>query len=407
MTVDKEILAQIEQKQKEKELKDALKQVKKGKKKKAMLGLLAFLKMACGAIKATVIWTCKKIKFIFTGLNSFREAINAHVDIDIAKTGPTNPSKIRNKFYAGMTATCLLGMVIGYLGHDKISDTAIAFKSIKGEKVVMASEMAEDDAKKINNVDVQDNTKSTEDVKKQENQQSKAARTVGATNGTSVIETVLSKDVTLYLVGDVSTKFELGDGVQSKGSIVDSGKGEIKYGQLSSLSSKEDDVLEFCRYLKANHNDVYTTVFSTAKGIGTKEFNDCWEKASQYNEFINMQIEYKWNKLVKPVVETISKETKVDLNKTLVGQEIAYSTVSQYGSEKAIEILRNSQLNPSMSEIEIINTIQDEKINSLGTYTYTDAESFDNAYREIIKTRTNNERIELTRLLGKPSDSIK
>lgn len=383
MTVNKEVLAQIEQMNKEKELKRALKEVKQGKKKKAILGLLSFLKKVCKVIKSTVIWTAKNLKIVFVGLNSFRQAVNAHIDIAIAKTGPINPSKIRRRMCAGMTATCLLGVVTGYILNDKISDDAISFKEKEDTSVVLASEV--EDTSKVNTI------KDTQQVQNIE---------------TNVKKEVLSKDVTLYLVGDVSSKFELGTSVANKGSMVDSNKGEIKYGQFSSLSSREDYVLEFCRYLKTNHNDVYTTMFATAKNIGTKEFNECWENASQYNEFANIQIEYKWSNLVRPVIDVINAETKVDLNKSLATQEVVYSTVSQYGTNVAIQLLRNANLSASMSDVEIINAVQDAKIASLGVYTYTNAESYTDAFREIIKTRINNERIELTRLLGQVAEII-
>jgi hypothetical protein len=56
-----------------------------------------------------------------------------------------------------------------------------------------------------------------------------------------------------------------------------------------------------------------------------------------------------------------------------------------------------------MSELEIMNAVQDEKINSLGVYTYTEKDS---NYHEIIKTRINNERNDLTTLAGKDAADI-
>lgn len=385
MAVDKEILAKIEAKQKEKELKAALKEVKSGKKKKALETLIWIMQTGFKAIKCTVVKLAKGISFIFKGINSFRQAVNIHIEAKIEKDAPTKSDKLRRLYNGSVAVSVAIGLFAGVLLGTNIKDGNISIKKTVGESVVQASEMTEENARIINN--------SQQDSNKETSQ--KQART----------EKNIIEDEELYLLGDVTTSFELGK--ENKGAIVNTKNGETKYGQFTSDTTKEDNVIEFLLYLRENHNGMYTEWFSSVGNIGTETFNTGWTKASENNKFNNTQVEYKWNKLVKPVVDDIKKEFNVDLNGSLALQEMSYSTVSQYGTTKTTEIFRNANLSKDMSEIEVINAIQDEKEKSLGQYTYTNEESYDDAYREIIRTRINNERIELSRLLGKPAQIIK
>lgn len=390
MSERKEIMRKVEE---EKALRDTLKALKKEKRKENMKKLATLIVKFGLVVKTVVVWAKDKLVVVFKLLNSFRQAVNLQLEIKLAKVGQTNPAKLRRMFTGSITATAVIALLISLnIGDKDISvkeisseeakvENQIATVKGKGESVVMAGEIGTEEAEKVNkgrSIEEQ-NTESDEDVKK-----------------------VISNDeVEIYLVGTVSAKYQLGTTDMS--TIV----GEC-YGQFSSDKTREDYVVDFFKYMNKNYEDMYKTYFAGSGGPGSASLNANWEKASKEEgvKFNQVQVEYKWNNLIKPTVDKIKEELNVDFTKTLLLQEVIFSTVSQYESEKAFEIIKKSGINDKMTDVEILNAIQDEKEASLGVYTYTDTEGRDDAYREIIKTRINNERIDLSRLVGKEAINI-
>lgn len=390
MSERKEIMRKVEE---EKALRDTLKALKKEKRKENMKKLATLIVKFGLVVKTVVVWAKDKLVVVFKLLNSFRQAVNLQLEIKLAKVGQTNPAKLRRMFTGSITATAVIALLISLnIGDKDISvkeisseeakvENQIATAKGKGESVVMAGEIGTEEAEKVNkdrSIEEQ-NTESDEDVKK----------------------VVSNDEVEVYLVGTVSAKYQLGTTDMS--TIV----GEC-YGQFSSDKTREDYVVDFFKYMNKNYEDMYKTYFAGSGGPDSASLNANWEKASKEEgvKFNQVQVEYKWNNLIKPTVDKIKEELNVDFTKTLLLQEVIFSTVSQYESEKAFEIIKKSGINDKMTDVEILNAIQDEKEASLGVYTYTDAEGRDDAYREIIKTRINNERIDLSRLVGKEAINI-
>ena len=390
MSERKEIMRKVEE---EKALRDTLKALKKEKRKENMKKLATLIVKFGLVVKTVVVWAKDKLVVVFKLLNSFRQAVNLQLEIKLAKVGQTNPAKLRRMFTGSITATAVIALLISLnIGDKDISvkeisseeakvENQIATAKGKGESVVMAGEIGTEEAEKVNkgrSIEEQ-NTESDEDVKK----------------------VVSNDEVEVYLVGTVSAKYQLGTTDMS--TIV----GEC-YGQFSSDKTREDYVVDFFKYMNKNYEDMYKTYFAGSGGPGSASLNSNWEKASKEEgvKFSQVQVEYKWNNLIKPTVDKIKEELNVDFTKTLLLQEVIFSTVSQYESEKAFEIIKKSGINDKMTDVEILNAIQDEKEASLGVYTYTDTEGRDDAYREIIKTRINNERIDLSRLVGKEAINI-
>lgn len=388
MSERKEIIQAIQEK---KALEDALKAIKKEDRKKALKQILALIKKGAVTVWVGLVKLKDGIAYVFNIVNSFREARNLQAQINIrdAKT-EEETKKVLKKYKSKTVVAALLAFLIG----ANIPDTDISIKeltsSVKGNAIkVFAKEMDTKETDKTADNMNTDNAESSKDTK---------ARSVDNADS--------NEEVQAYLIGKVSSKFELG--TEDIGAVVENKNGTCIYGQFSSDSSKEDYVINFLKYMTSVDKDMYTNNFSGSDAPGTESFKTHWENTvkKEGNNFNNMQVEYKWNNLVKPTVEKIKKELNVDFSETLLLQELIYSTVSQYESEKAFELIKNSNLHINMTEIEILNAVQDEKEASLGKYTYTNEDGCDDKFRDIIKTRINSERIELSRLAGKPAQAM-
>lgn len=395
MSERKEIMKKVEE---EKALRKALKEINKDKKKVFMKKLASLIKKGLVGVKVLVVWLGGKLVTVFKIAKAFGRAVNIQISVKLSKMGKENPEKLGKLFTRGITATAVIALLVGLnIGDKDISIKEVSDKEAKienqiktakgkGESVVMAGEIGTEEAEKVNKGKSVDKTSSSSNDK--------------------VKKVVSNDEVDVYVVGKISTKFELG--TEDMGTVIKTKTGETKYGQFSSDKNREDYVIGFFKYMKENYADMYNNNFAGSGAPGSDSLNDNWKKASEKEgaKFNKIQVEYKWNNIIKPTVDKVKDELKVDLTKTLLLQELIYSTVSQYGSEKTFEIVKNAKLNDKMSDIEILNAVQDEKEASLGKYTYTDAEGNNEDYRKIIKDRINSERIALSRLTGKKAENI-
>ena len=78
-------------------------------------------------------------------------------------------------------------------------------------------------------------------------------------------------------------------------------------------------------------------------------------------------------------------------------QELIFSTANQYGDKTTIALFKKAKISKDMTDKEIIEAVQKEKINSLGEYTYTDEWKYTDKDREEVKSRIEKE---LKQLLG-------
>lgn len=388
MSERKEMIRKLEEK---KALEDALKAIKKEDKKRVLKNIVSLIRKGLVSVWVGLVKLKDGIVYVFNVVNSFREAMNLQAEIKIRDAHTEEQTrKLRKSNSRKTVVAALLAFLIGV----NIPDSDISIKKLTSsakEKAVktLAKEINEGEVAQTINNEASNQLQSTT-IKD---------RSIEKSNSNEEVET--------YFVGKVTSKFELG--TEDIDAVVEGRNGLVKYGQFSSDSSKEDYVVGFLKYMNTNDKDMYVSNFSGSDAPGTDSFNNHWKSAAEKEgaKFNNMQIEYKWNTLVKPTVDKVNSELNVDLSNTLLLQELAFSTVSQYESEKAFEIIKNSNLNANMTEIEILNAIQDEKEASLGNYTYTNKDGYDDNFRNIIKDRINSERIELSRLIGKQADIIK
>ena len=104
-----------------------------------------------------------------------------------------------------------------------------------------------------------------------------------------------------------------------------------------------------------------------------------------------MQINYVYDKYVKPMVNSINKHYGIDLMSTKALKEFAFSTGYDYGREGTLMLFEKAGINSNMGEKEIIEKVQAEKINSLGDYTYTDEWKYTDSDRELAKSNISKE----------------
>lgn len=394
MSERKEIMQKVQEK---KALEDALKAIKKEDRKKALRTIFTLIKKGLVTVWVGLVKLKDGIVYVFNIANSFRQAMNLQAEIKIRDAHTEEETKkVRKSNTRKTVVAALLAFFIGANIPNADINIKEVTSSVKENAIkVFAKEM---DGEKV------DEATNGENVENAESNQATKGRSIE--NPVSNQTTDSNEEVQVYLIGKVSSKFELG--TEEIGAIIKSKDGQTKYGQFSSDNTKEDYVIGFLKYMNTNEKDMYVNNFSGSDAPGTDSFNTHWENAIKKEgaKFNNMQIEYKWNTLVKPTVDKIKSELNVDFSKSLLLQELIYSTVSQYESEKAFELVKNSNLNANMTEIEILNAVQDAKEASLGNYTYTDIDGYDDNFRNIIKTRINSERIELSRLAGKQADTI-
>lgn len=363
---------------KEEELRLALKEINRGKKKEKMKKLLSLLKTCFEGTKVVVLFVGGKLLFVFKKLGEFSKAVFVYISLNLFKIGRDNPKKLGGLF---VTQSAIIAVLMGLLFNSNVGDfnliNKISDKDVKGEgeNVVMAGEIGTEEAKKVD-----------EALKKAE-------------------KVASNEEVDVYVIGEVSTKHELGS--ENMSAIVENSS-ITKYGQFSLDKNRDDYIIGFFKYMNEKYPNMYKENFSSVGKPGSSSFKEAWEKTSEKEgkNFNNMQVRYMWETLVQPIVNEANKTYKVDFSKTLLLQELIYSTVSQYGAEKTTELIKNAKLNEKMSDIEILNALQDEKINSLGNYTYTSDSEKEENVQNAIKNRINEERIDLSRLSGKKAISI-
>lgn len=380
MSERKEIIKKVEEK---KALQEALKEIKKEDKKRALKKIFALIKKGLVNVWVGLVKLKDGLVYVFHVANSFRNAMNLQAQIKIRDAQTEEQTKKLVKANNRKTiVVALLAFLIGMNIPDKDITIKETPKSVKGASIEAFAEEVESEQ-----------TASNEQA-------------TNVAKGRSIEIADSGEQVQPYLIGKISSKFELG--TEEISTIIKNRDGETLYGQFSSDNSREDYVIGFLKHMNTNEKDMYVNNFSGSDAPGTESFNSHWENATKKEgvKFDNMQIEYKWNTIVKPTVDKINKELNIDFSKTLLLQELIYSTVSQYESEKAFEIVKNANLNANMSEVEILNAVQDAKEASLGKYTYTNESGYNDDYRNIIKNRINSERIELSRLVGKQADVI-
>jgi hypothetical protein len=191
-------------------------------------------------------------------------------------------------------------------------------------------------------------------------------------------------------LGAVSAKYEAGGWNPG---AVSSGKGDyggVSYG-MPQFSTTTGSAKSFVNWLKKSNPDMGNAFGNYSPG--TAEFGDAWKNvASRYGDaFGNIQNQYVYDNMVMPFVQRAKEKTGVDLNATPALRELAFSTAIQFGGAGTYAL---GNINPDMSEKDIINAVYNNKINNIDTYFRSSGKDVRNG----VRNRFVNERNDLLAL---------
>lgn len=255
----------------------------------------------------------------------------------------------------------------------------------------------------------EDNSKDKKDVEK-EALAKKEADTKKAEKAEKAFANKASNIEKPKFVGEMGIKSEIGTVdpgymgttevryADDKGQVIVEKVDEYGIGQFTS-SPKKRFVGHFMKYLSETDANFYKEYFEGVGEPGTTTFTTGWYSASKYEaeKFKELQYNYVFDKYVAPTVVAVKDKFNIDLMSSNAYQEFAYSTANQYDVKGTIILFEKANITSEMSEKEVIEAVQKEKIDSLGKYTYTDKWSYNDAWRNGVKVRAEKE---LTALLG-------
>lgn len=191
-------------------------------------------------------------------------------------------------------------------------------------------------------------------------------------------------------LGKASSRFEA-----ANAGVISSGVGDhggVSYGlpQFSSTMGSAESFRD-----NAIMNSKFASYFENATTPNTKAFNDAWKQAyaDDPDGFTQLQMNYNYKQAIEPFISKTLKKTGVDLSKTRALQEMAYSIATQHGSAGQYAL---GNINPNMSEEELINYVYDYKLANVGTHFKSSSKAVQNS----IRNRIPNEKKEMLALLG-------
>lgn len=246
-----------------------------------------------------------------------------------------------------------------------------------------------------NNTDDNNNNKNT---KAQKKDSSKAKKAIDNANKTNMFGTIYITDN----IGSVDS------GYYGKGTVRYKNNNKIKvdscktYG-IGEFTDNPKSGLRYVKnvtdYIKSVDGEFYNKYFSNVNGPGTVTFTTGWQNASEENEkFTKLQFDYLYINYVEPTMTSLEKQYKIDSDNKAM-KEFVFSTAVQYGYKGTLTLFDKAGIEKGMKTKEIIEKVQDEKINSLNTYTYTDGYQYSDEDRQNIKTKIQNETEEFLKLV--------
>ena len=249
-----------------------------------------------------------------------------------------------------------------------------------------------------------DNTKNNTDdnnnnnTKAQKKDSSKAKKAIDNANKTDMFGTIYITDN----IGSVDS------GYYGKGTVRYKNNDKIKvdscktYG-IGEFTDNPKSGLRYVKnvtdYIKSVDGEFYNKYFSNVNGPGTVTFTTGWQNASEENEkFTKLQFDYLYINYVEPTMTSLEKQYKIDSDNKAM-KEFVFSTAVQYGYKGTLTLFDKAGIEKGMKTKEIIEKVQDEKINSLNIYTYTDGYQYSDEDRQNIKTKIQNETEEFLKLV--------
>lgn len=198
-------------------------------------------------------------------------------------------------------------------------------------------------------------------------------------------------------VGAVAEFFESsGRGVGT----ISTGKGDhggVSYGK-HQLATNNGSMAKF---LKSKEGQPFAENF---QGLtpGTKEFNDAYKalSSSKGDEFAAAQKSYIDRTHFQPMVQSVSKDTGIDLSKRSNAlNEAMYSTSVQYGGSLGPSVVRAAWkgMSPDATDEQLITKLQDYKRDNVGTHFQSSSQN----QRDSVYKRTGQEKDMLLDVLAR------
>ena len=248
------------------------------------------------------------------------------------------------------------------------------------------------------NTKINTNDNNNKNTKAQKKDSSKAKKAIDNANKTDMFGTIYITDN----IGSVDS------GYYGKGTVRYKNNDKIKvdscktYG-IGEFTDNPKSGLRYVKnvtdYIKSVDSEFYNKYFSNVNGPGTVTFTTGWQNASEENEkFTKLQFDYLYINYVEPTMTALEKQYKIDSDNKAM-KEFVFSTAVQYGYKGTLTLFDKAGIEKGMKTKEIIEKVQDEKINSLNTYTYTDGYQYSDEDRQNIKTKIQNETEEFLKLV--------
>lgn len=248
------------------------------------------------------------------------------------------------------------------------------------------------------NTKINTNDNNNKNTKAQKKDSSKAKKAIDNANKTDMFGTIYITDN----IGSVDS------GYYGKGTVRYKNNDKIKvdscktYG-IGEFTDNPKSGLRYVKnvtdYIKSVDSEFYNKYFSNVNGPGTVTFTTGWQNASEENEkFTKLQFDYLYINYVEPTMTSLEKQYKIDSDNKAM-KEFVFSTAVQYGYKGTLTLFDKAGIEKGMKTKEIIEKVQDEKINSLNIYTYTDGYQYSDEDRQNIKTKIQNETEEFLKLV--------
>ena len=371
--------------QKRKIMKDKLTVINSKDLGKGILNVIKTLgKIGLGVVKIVFRVVGGTLMAIFWVMNEGITFIAHKLQICFYKLDEDKQDEVIKK----MVATALITIVGGGIMFTNLSNKVKILENVK-QTIALSASQEKSDTQKID-VEIVDNSKET---KTKEETTNKNESSKSSSN-------VIDKD---NLVGSIAIKSTIGSvdpghlGT-TKIRYEDSGKKIIKevdtygIGEFTTVKGKRY-AKDFTDFIKEVDEDFYNEYFDGVGKPGTTTFTTGWYNASktEADKFTQLQFKYLYNTYIEPTVNAIKEEYDINLMSSKALQEFIFSTANQYGKKGTLTLFEKAEINSSMTEKEIIEAIQQEKIDSLGIYTYTDNWGYNDEDRENYKTRAEEE----------------
>lgn len=292
-----------------------------------------------------------------------------------------------------MVATALIttvGLGVTFIGlSNKI-------KTLESETAVVAMADSNMDSKS-KNIEVELIEETTDD--KSEVDSTRLAKNETQVNskaefiGTIAFESVLGEVDPGYMG---TTKIRYEESGEKKVKEVDT----YGLGEFTTVKGKRY-AKDFTDYVKEVDSEFYNEYFDGVGKPGTTTFTTGWYNASktEAEKFKGLQFNYIYNTYIEPTIDAIKEEYNINLMSSKALQEFIFSTANQYGKKGTLTLFEKANITSTMTEKEIIEAVQKEKIDSLGVYTYTDNWGYTDTDREGFKTRAEDELKQFLELL--------